>query len=239
MTIFQSIVGRAMLAIWCDVDPAQEDELDTWHVHEHLPERVGISGFLRARRYVKIGRIDAEKLVLLTLYEAESVEALASSAYIERLDNPTPLTRETVHLMGSMRRSALRLVATRGQGVGGYLLVWQFHPYETGFSDDLRRLATEMVSKALDPVAVVAAHVFEPEVTATRAKDATAEARVTDSVAEEPPWLLLVEAIAERGLVEAEKSLAAEVASLADEGRVTVDGYRLSIVLSEPAGAQL
>jgi hypothetical protein len=237
MTAPVSMLGEGLLAIWCEVDRTRIDELDEWHIHEHLAERVGIPGFLRARRYEQIGDETAPEVTLLTLYETQTVDVLASPAYMERLDNPTPLTRQTVPLMGRMRRSALRLVHRKGQGVGGHLTVWQFRPGESRVSD-MGPWAEDVLAKALEPVAVIAAHMFAPEIAATQAKDATAEGRVTDTVEVVPPWLLLVEATTEGGVADSDRALGDVVESGADEHGVTVERYRLSITMTEPPGSQ-
>ena len=44
--------GSAFLALWNDIEPQRRTEYDAWHTFEHVPERVGIPGFIRGRRYV-------------------------------------------------------------------------------------------------------------------------------------------------------------------------------------------
>ena len=46
------MIGRAAVTIWCDIAPDVRDELNHWHAHEHMPERLGIPGFLRGSRWV-------------------------------------------------------------------------------------------------------------------------------------------------------------------------------------------
>ena len=46
-----SLLGQAVVAIWNDVAPEGREQFYEWHNHEHMPERVGIPGFLRGRRY--------------------------------------------------------------------------------------------------------------------------------------------------------------------------------------------
>lgn len=45
-------IGQGVLAIWNGIAPEAEAEFVAWHVREHIPERVGLPGFLRGRRYV-------------------------------------------------------------------------------------------------------------------------------------------------------------------------------------------
>ena len=46
------MIGRATVAIWCDIALDVRDELNHWHAHEHMPERLRIPGFLRGSRWV-------------------------------------------------------------------------------------------------------------------------------------------------------------------------------------------
>ena len=41
-----SLLGTGVLAIWNGIDPDAEREFVRWHVEEHIPERVGLPGFL-------------------------------------------------------------------------------------------------------------------------------------------------------------------------------------------------
>ena len=45
------LLGRGVLAIWHTITPEGEAEYWRWHDREHIPERVGVPGFLRGRRY--------------------------------------------------------------------------------------------------------------------------------------------------------------------------------------------
>jgi len=47
-----SLAGEGAVAIWHDLDPVAREQFYAWHGEEHMPERVGIPGFLRGRRYV-------------------------------------------------------------------------------------------------------------------------------------------------------------------------------------------
>ena len=47
-----ALIGQGVLAIWNGIKPEAEDDFVAWHVREHIPERVGLPGFVRGRRYV-------------------------------------------------------------------------------------------------------------------------------------------------------------------------------------------
>jgi hypothetical protein len=48
------LLGKGVLAIWNGIAPEAEEDFVAWHVREHIPERVALSGFLRGRRYVAL-----------------------------------------------------------------------------------------------------------------------------------------------------------------------------------------
>src|SRR5215213_1012064 len=87
-----SLLGKAIVAIWTDIAPEGLDAFYEWHNHEHMPERVGIPGFLRGRRYRAIDAAPA----YFKIYEAESTSVLTGPHYVERLNNPTPATRHII-----------------------------------------------------------------------------------------------------------------------------------------------
>src|SRR4051812_9744541 len=79
--------GRAFLAIWHDIASAAEAEYNVWHTRQHMPERLGIPGFLVGRRYVDWNLKDQR---YFTLYETVKLETLSSDDYRARLNNPSP-----------------------------------------------------------------------------------------------------------------------------------------------------
>jgi len=81
-----SLAGQAVVAIWNGIAPEGRTEFYEWHNREHMPERVGIPGFQRGRRY--IARYGTPEF--FTLYEADSAEVLVGQDYLNRLNNPTP-----------------------------------------------------------------------------------------------------------------------------------------------------
>ncbi len=73
----------AMLVVMIDVPPEYEDDFNRWYAEEHLPDRVGLPGFISARRFVSYE--DGPKY--LAIYELEDVSALQTEAYLA-LTNP-------------------------------------------------------------------------------------------------------------------------------------------------------
>lgn len=104
--------GQSAVVIWSDMaDPAAHD---LWHSREHLPERVAIPGFLRARRCVTLVA-DAPRYFVL--YELKDAAIVTSPAYLARLNQPTPgpprrwnrFARSAAHFAGAGLRRLMAM----------------------------------------------------------------------------------------------------------------------------------
>ncbi len=118
-----SLNGSAFLALWNDVDPARDDEYNTWHTFEHVPERVGIDGILSGRRYVARERGEDR---YFTLYELASLEVLAGRGYLDVVEHPTAWS---LSMRASMRNFQRHPCATRvslGTGIAGCVATLRF-----------------------------------------------------------------------------------------------------------------
>jgi hypothetical protein len=236
---FHGLLGEAVLAVWCDIDPDNDAEFNNWYTHQHLPERVGIPGFLRGRRWgVPKGAMHGEGAQYFTLYEIETLGILVSEPYLERLNNPTDWTRKTVPWFRHSNRTACRITASQGQGIGGYAATVEFGPAgQTGAA--LRNwLIASAMPDALQHYQVVGIHLCESDEAVTRAKDQTAEGKVASSREAAAPlarWFLLVEAIDAEGLEAACNELCGP-SGLAAHGAaddIKANRYRLLVSLSE------
>ncbi len=99
-----------LLAVWNDIAVEDEAEFNAWYVEEHVPERLGIPGILNARRY----RDAAAPHSYAAIYDAASLAALASPAYLERLAHPTPRTKTIMPRFRNMTRAACEIAADFG-----------------------------------------------------------------------------------------------------------------------------
>jgi hypothetical protein len=119
------LAGKAVLAVWNDVDPAIEDTYNDWYLHEHIPERLGVPGMLRGRRY----RADAGSPRYMAFYEAATIEVLTSGAYRNQLANPTDLTRRVMPGFRLMQRGICSVAGSLGEGIGGAAAVIHLRPH--------------------------------------------------------------------------------------------------------------
>jgi hypothetical protein len=185
------LLGQGVLAIWHTITPEGEAEYWRWHDREHIPERVGVPGFLRGRRYRSLER----SLDYLDLYEVENAETLRSAPYLARLNDPTPWTRRVVPHFINTLRVGYRVATSTGRGQGGVLLTLQLEA-AGGAAHRPAALAAPGLAAIQGVTGVVSVHVLDatPEVTSV----ATEEKRLRgpgdrDRGAVEP-WCLLVEA---------------------------------------------
>lgn len=118
-----ALAGSAFLALFNDFDPARDEEYNEWHSREHVPERLGVPGMLRARRYVN--RADAA-FPYFTLYEMDSAAVMQSAPYLHLLDHPTPWSAKMRPSFRRFLRIPCRGLATAGEGLAGSIAVFVF-----------------------------------------------------------------------------------------------------------------
>jgi hypothetical protein len=236
---FGGLDGTGVLAIWSDAAAEHEEEFNSWYTNQHLPERVGVPGFRRGRRYVK----DAPgELRYFTLYETADIHVLESGPYLERLNSPTDWTRRVLPYFRNGSRLAMVVTSSAGAGIGGLAATISFGPPE-GREAELRSWAVtvgdEMRAKHPD---LTGWHLCETDDEVTRAKAGTEEARASRPGAaaaqaaprQSPRWMIMVEATSGRAL-EATAELLIGNAGLAAQGAAAVGEfhrYRLMIALS-------
>jgi hypothetical protein len=122
------IAGKGMLITWMDIDPAEEADFNLWYDREHLAERVGIEGFVEARRWIAA---DAPEKYFNT-YSTETFEALYSPAYKAVLANQTEWSNRHISRFQNPGRVVGRITHSRGRGRGGVLGVVRLRPEAEG-----------------------------------------------------------------------------------------------------------
>jgi len=111
--------GRAFNAMWSNLLPGYARELDRWHTIEHMPERLGVPGFLRGRRYINAVASDHS---LFILYEAAHIETFRSPGLIARLNDPTEWSKKVQPGLLNFTRGPCQTLISLGEGVGGAIL---------------------------------------------------------------------------------------------------------------------
>lgn len=190
-----SLLGKAAVAIWQDPLPEARAEYFEWHNREHMPERVGIPGFLRGRRC----RALAGQPEFFTLYEAESLDVLAGPDYTARLDNPTAWTRRVAPQLRNNVRSLCNVALSLGSGVGGLVMTWRYDVAPAREAQH-RALVEERLHAVASRPGVVGAHLCIADVAASSVQTAEKKTRPTKALT--PGWVLIVEGAREREALE-------------------------------------
>ena len=145
-----------VLAIWNDCRAGHEAEFDAWFQGEHLLERLAVPGFLFGRRHQSISGSSGH----FTFYLVESPDVLTSRPYLERLDNPTPMTRKIMsEVFLNMNRTVCHRTLRRGGFRGAFAVTARFDQSPnnsalTTLLDELLRdtnVASGEIWIALDP----------------------------------------------------------------------------------------
>jgi hypothetical protein len=115
---------QGILAIFNDAAAGREAEFDHWFQVEHLLERLAVPGFLFGRRHQAI----SGSAGYFNFYLVESPEVLKSKPYLERLDNPTPMTKTIMsEVFLNMNRTVCHRTLRRGGFRGAYAVTVRFN----------------------------------------------------------------------------------------------------------------
>jgi hypothetical protein len=172
-----------MLITWMDIDAADEADFNLWYDREHLAERVGIEGFLEARRW----RAETAPTAYFCTYSTETFEVLDSPAYKMVLDNQTDWSKRNIARFRNPGRVLGRISDSRGEGRGAALGVVRMRPDAAG-----RDVLRERLHEALDPgmlPGIISMHLVEG--------DAELSKPLTKPVEPSPgagDWYVLIEA---------------------------------------------
>ena len=190
-----SLAGKGVVAIWHGIRPEGRSDFYEWHNREHMPERVGIPGFLRGRRYIA----EAGHPEFFTLYETATPEVLAGADYLARLNAPTDLTRRASQHFIDTSRSLCRVVLSLGSGAGGMVMSWRYDVAPGREDKQRNKLASALKSIAEAP-GIVGAHLCIADHEASAIETEEKKGRPRNAV---PGWVVLVEGGSEREALEA------------------------------------
>ena len=192
-----ALLGKGVLAIWNGITPSCETEFLKWHVREHIPERVGIPGFLRGRRYVALEGHPK----YFNFYETENADTLVSPAYRARLNAPTPWTQTVIKEFKDMSRTICDVVVSTGRGEGAWIEAIRIGAVAE--PQEFSRAMSGAVGAVADRDGIVGVH-FLKGVEAP-GNTPTTESKLRGQPDARCDWILLVEA-AELDLLQAAAS---------------------------------
>lgn len=182
-----STAGLGVVAIWHDLTPEIKSEFYEWHNREHMPERVGIPGFLRGRRYIAIQGAPE----YFNLYEADSPEVLGGQDYLNRLNSPTPWTKQVVPSFRNVSRSICKVAYTGGVGHGGVVLTKRFDVPKEQQGDVLGVLRQQILPAIIDLQGISGAHLFLADQAISTIETAEKKARADTTAV--PSWIVMIE----------------------------------------------
>lgn len=210
-----ALSGGGAICIWNDITDEGRDEFYAWHLTEHMPERVGIPGFLRGRRCIAVeGDTTPE---FFTLYETASPDILVGRDYQERLEHPTPWTTRATAAFRNTSRALTRVRASFGAGPGGIVATIRF-----GTTAEMSEVLLDGLADILPELAgmrqITGAHFCLTDAGASAAK--TAESRDRTDILDAPDGVVLIEGC-NPDPVRAALRLCLQHASLHDRGAVS------------------
>ena len=132
--------ARGVLAIWNDVRSGREAEFEQWFQGEHLEERLSVPGFLFGRRHEALSGSSA----YFNFYVTETPAVLTAKPYLDRLNDPTPMTRKIMsEVFMNMCRTVCRRSARLTNMRGAFAVTARFNdaPDEAALTESLRGFA--------------------------------------------------------------------------------------------------
>lgn len=183
------LAGEGAVAIWNGITDQGRADFYAWHLHEHMPERVGIPGFLRGRRYRAADR--ATRPEYFTLYETQTFEVMRGADYLNRLNAPTAWTKQATSHFLTTSRSLARVLASFGVGPGGALATLRFDVAEDD-ADATRVKLADRLARIATQAEITGAHLLraDPDASATK----TAESKDRKDIEAPARWAVLIEA---------------------------------------------
>lgn len=185
-----ALAGEGAICIWNDITPEGRAEFFAWHNTEHIPERVGIPGFLRGRRYRALG--GATDPEFFTLYETTTVDVLSGAAYLARLNAPTPWTKTATLAFRNTSRALTRVAGSLGHGSGGILATLRFAVSADRHAAAPGWIRAELLPAIMALPEIAGAHLCLTNSDASAAR--TAESRDRTDILAAPEWIVLIEA---------------------------------------------
>ena len=99
--------AQGLMVFLANFEPEHQQAYRQWHNAEHIPERVGIPGFLLGRRYLATD--DATRFLMC--YDTLGQQVLVSDAYLHALNHPTPWTRQALTWFRNPDRNVYTLLS--------------------------------------------------------------------------------------------------------------------------------
>jgi hypothetical protein len=224
-----SLAGLGAVCIWHDLLPEASDDFYQWHNREHMPERVGISGFRRGRRFIAV----AGEPTYFNLYEADNPEILGGADYLERLNSPTAWTQRVVPSFRRVSRSICRVAYSAGVGEGGFMLTQRFDVDAADAARTIDALSRRLLPPLADRKGIAGVHLCLADEAISGIE--TAEKKARPDATAIPTWIVLIEGTSEIDVRDAGQLLTADLRALPGAPAPVIDTsiYQLQHALSK------
>jgi hypothetical protein len=102
--------GTGLLVVWTDVAPEYEAEFNEWYDKEHIPQLLGVPGFLSGTRYQAVDG----KPKYAAIYDLTDESVTKSPAFLKVRNNPTPWTAKMLPHFQNTQRGVFRQILAHG-----------------------------------------------------------------------------------------------------------------------------
>lgn len=182
------LAGRGAVAIWHDIAPEGRADFYAWHGREHMPERVGIPGFRRGRRYIAAHGMPE----FFNLYETATPAVVVGVDYLRRLNDPTPWTMASVRHFRNVARALCEVAASAGEGQGGLMATFRYALPDAAVAAHRAHLGDDVVRRIAREPGIAGCHLLVADQAASAVE--TTERKVRAERNRVPGWVCLVEA---------------------------------------------
>jgi hypothetical protein len=212
-----------ILSVFNDIVPEGYEHFERWYNREHLQERVGVPGFRFGRRYELVSGGDRR---FFAFYEVDSPGVLTSPAYVQRLESPTPWTRQSMTYFRNMVRTVCDLRAVAGDLVGSHAVVLRADETMAPAAD-VGALVERMAAEA----GVARVQLWTRAQAQTKADTAEMKARGPDQLV---AGAFVVECVRRADADRIAATLAAPPAALGISGKTALGVYGLLCIYPKP-----
>ncbi|WP_439524585.1 hypothetical protein [Marivita sp.] len=178
-----ALSSDAMMVLFYDFEGDTADH-DDWHSNQHFRERLLVPGFLRATRWIATSGAPR----YLVTYDVTDVDVSTSDAYLERLNDPTPWTREMMPRFRGMTRGFCDIIASHGLGLGSAALAVRFTA-DKGDATLVEKLSCDVLPDIVAMPEMVSALLLRPV-----ARPPMTREQFLRGADQPMPWLILVTA---------------------------------------------
>lgn len=140
---------QAFLALWNSISRADlQPEYEAWHTFEHVPERVGMPGFIEAHRFRSFPQDENTPPAYFTCYWLTSCKALSTPQYKDVVAFPTAWSARMRLALRDFLRVPCELLGSCGNSSAAKLATLRLRPRPGGCAQELGQALQQRVDDA-------------------------------------------------------------------------------------------